>query len=586
MVVTVLFYAARQTLPCDLAKNYEVIKYCAQCENTFNNGVYDFDCVPKPGEEYFITVLMSFKDEIIQSGKTAEEFAAPKFSDFKDKSIAFNEEPGKIGKEKNSKSKQLELHYLLKNTKYEMIPFLKAAMTSNIDDLKSMYEQNNTIIDVFDDFGENALHKAAKFGTNSTVEYLLGIGMNINSTVKSYPYNNLFFSALGNKQNLLLINSINPDLKLSINNREETAVIHAVSNYDVSTVQFLVEEMNLTVNGIDYWDRNAFLVAAGKGKNSILDFLDFKNPALKYERGRKHTALTMAAENSNLDTIKHLVKKYDFNINDTTIYGDNAFILAVEKGSIDILQYLVSVDPTIKHSISNYKYTVPNNWNDGKYGDSLSIAICNREEKTTVEYLVEELKLNHTQIDENGRNLFMLAATYNRLSTMRYFNSKNPDLKHVRDHNNQSVLFLAIDFNSYSNSEKAAATLKFLIEEMKFDANITDIISEENIYMKSAKVGSVYMLRYLDSNFPHLKYAQDKNQYSAISYAIIGYSWRVLETIEYLVEEAGLLNQLDTDTDAQWEKSENNMEVKIFLISRKSVFSPFRTKMSNFFLLL
>ena len=37
-VVTVIYFAARQKLPCDLHENYEVVRYCGECHNIFQNG--------------------------------------------------------------------------------------------------------------------------------------------------------------------------------------------------------------------------------------------------------------------------------------------------------------------------------------------------------------------------------------------------------------------------------------------------------------------------------------------------------------------------------------------------------------------
>ena len=79
-VALVIYFAARQKLSCDLSKNFEVTQYCGECFNVFDNGIHDFECFPKNGEEFFMTVLMDTKDLIIESGLTVLEFASPKKS--------------------------------------------------------------------------------------------------------------------------------------------------------------------------------------------------------------------------------------------------------------------------------------------------------------------------------------------------------------------------------------------------------------------------------------------------------------------------------------------------------------------------
>ena len=428
-VVAVVLLAARQRLPCDLSENYEITKYCGKCSNVFDDGVFDFDCTAKDGEDIFMAVLMESKDLIIESRMTVEDFAWPK----------------------NGGNGHPLLLKLLWDRGYQIHPFLKAAMFNNLSEINDIYFKNSSVIKEVDSLGANALIIASQFGNTSTIKYLLNIGMNINSTDPQMK-NCFIAAAYGRKpKNLKFFNENYPYLKNHRDENNETA-LHLASGFgDFETVKFLVDEIGININEIGIFGRNCFLNAVYGSKIKTMRFLNSKNPQLKNARDDyQENALTLACGFADLKTVKFLVEEMHFGLNVIGAYGRNCFQSAMFNTNfnrkIEIMRYLDSKDPDLK------------NVRDEQHDTALNMA-CGFSDLETVKFLIEEIQIDICQTGYNGRNCFLNAASVGKIKTMRYIDSKNSDLKYGRDNDGNSVLTLA------KNNE----TQRFLINEMKME---------------------------------------------------------------------------------------------------------------------
>jgi ankyrin repeat protein len=295
-----------------------------------------------------------------------------------------------------------------------------------------------------------------------------------------------------------------------------TALTFASVFANKETVQILVEEMGLNVSDVDFLGRNSFLSAVEGSKIETLRYLNSKDPTLKNARDNVgDTALRLASWSANKETVQFLVEEMGLNISDVGFLGRNSFLAAVVGSKIETLRYLNSKDPTLKNARSYY-------------GDTALTLASKYANKETVQVLVEEMGLTISAVGFNGRNSFLRAASRGKIETLRYLNSKDPNLKHARDDNRDTALTLASQF---ANTE----TVQVLVEDMGL--NISDVnFHGRNSFLVAVAGRKIETLLYLNSKDPNLKNAYDKYGNSASDLAS---QYANNETVQLL---ASLLN--------------------------------------------
>ena len=137
-------------------------------------------------------------------------------------------------------------------------------------------------------------------------------------------------------------------------------------------------------------------------------------PELKNERDEnKDTALTLAAQHSDKDTVQFLIEEIRMNPTETGFQGRNCFLEAAYGGKIETLKYL------------NLKYPELKNERDDLGRTALTLA-AKFADKDTVQYLIQEVRMSTTETGYKGRNCFLRAAEGGKIETLKYLNSKNP----------------------------------------------------------------------------------------------------------------------------------------------------------------
>ncbi|QLG39834.1 ankyrin repeat domain-containing protein [Paenibacillus sp. E222] len=163
-----------------------------------------------------------------------------------------------------------------------------------------------------------AILKAVRYGGEELIRYLHQKGAKLNSLskVKSNAYDEAYY---GNKKNIAVLK----DLGLDIQKYGGKTLRRAVSDHDLQTIQYLLDE------GVD---------------------INYNEPDMVYPY--KATPLTVAARNNNMKMVQFLVERgADVTIQEKD--GERAYTIAVSQKNAEMAEYLKSHEPQDFHSLSN-----------------------------------------------------------------------------------------------------------------------------------------------------------------------------------------------------------------------------------------
>ncbi len=197
-------------------------------------------------------------------------------------------------------------------------------------------------------------------------------------------------------------------------------VFNAISNGDLDTTQYLIEEDNVDINSAD-------------------------------ENGT--TLLMKACCNTNLDLVKYLVEnKADLTKIDKKNY--NALMYAVERSHLDIVRYLFEESDTI-----NIEQLAKDQMG------LLSLAIKNSDFRI-LRYLIESQNFDITLTNEKGQTLALLAAGYGKLDSVKYLIDKNANIS-AKDNNGNNILM-------YAAASGNLALVRYIVNAALVDINETN----------------------------------------------------------------------------------------------------------------
>merc|ERR1712110_133225 len=194
-----------------------------------------------------------------------------------------------------------------------------------------------------------------------------------------------------------------------------------------------IPKINPDINFKDSLGRNRFLIAAFNNEIEVLRYLDSLESNLKHGRDdERNTALTLASRYASKETVQFLINDFGIDPSALGFVGRNSFLSAAVGSKIETLRYL------------NDKYPSLKNARDDESDTALTLAseIAN---KATVQFLIEEVGLDPSELGMDGRNSFLCAAKGGKLETLRYLNGIDPSLKNERDGWEDSALSLASD---------------------------------------------------------------------------------------------------------------------------------------------
>ena len=311
--------------------------------------------------------------------------------------------------------------------------------------------------------------------------------------------------------------------KISPNVDEYSALLTAASYSSENLFTYLNKKLGFNIRDLSLGGRNCFLVAAAHGRINVMRYLNTEYSKLKNSKDNDNdTALTLAVQFAELETVQFLVEKIELDINEIDLRGRNCFLIAAERGKIKIMRYL------------NFRNSELKNSKDNDYETALTLAVRFADFET-VKFLIEEIEIDINQTGRNGRNCFLEAAYEKKNDIMRYLNSRNSGLKNAKDDYNNTALTLAVH-------SADTATVQFLIEEIQVEINET-AFKGRNCFLLAAEEGNIEMMSYLNSKNSELKNGKDNNNDTALHLAVI---YADLEIVQFLIEEIKVkINETD-----------------------------------------
>ena len=291
---------------------------------------------------------------------------------------------------------------------------LQASSDGNLPLLKSLKDDREDI-NIKDEDGNNALLKAC-YGTGNTdtVRWLLCQGLSPEYKNKE-GYNAFLLAAeFGHLSVLKFLKEKNVNIKVTGPAGQNALHVACIGKGEVNTIKWLVDQgfspEHKTNDGY-----NAFILAAEKGHLSVLKFFKEINVDIKVTGPVRYNALHAACfSTGGIETIKWLVDQ-GFSPEHKLDDGNNAFLLAAQKGHLPVLKFFKDINVDIK-------VTGPAGQN------ALHVACIGTGEINTIKWLVDQgFSPEHKTND--GYNAFILAAQKGHLSVLKFFKELNVDIK-------------------------------------------------------------------------------------------------------------------------------------------------------------
>jgi ankyrin repeat protein len=317
-----------------------------------------------------------------------------------------------------------------------------------------------------------SLYEAAENHNLACVQYHVKRGANVN--VLDYKYKETALHVACRKGHLDVVKYLVKVGHANVNAiapRGRTPLHEACHSGSLAMFKCLIEVGHANVNAIDGFGHTPLHVACSSGRlSSIAQYLIESahadvNACHGYYR---HTALLIATEQGQVDTVRCLLKTGRVNVEATDRWGRTALHHASDSGHLVIVECLITmgranVNATNSHGLtplletrhlSVLRYLVqsggvcPNGNlslvhsadNDGR--TALHIA-SGRNDLTIVHYLVETKKVDVNVADNNGRTALHAASFSGRVDAVRYLVETGKANVNVVDNNGETALLFA-----------------------------------------------------------------------------------------------------------------------------------------------
>ena len=237
----------------------------------------------------------------------------------------------------------------------------------------------------------------------------------------------------GKHDTMRYLHSIDDSLCTLKDHAGRSALILASIYGNKETVELLINEFNAdiydTAEGI-----SCFVGAAMYNKHETLRYLYTIDEKLIEKNEFGISALTMTSIMGSPETAKLLINEFNANIHEIGHLGHNCFAAAAEGGNHDMMKYLYSVDDTLSKA-------------KNANGDTVLSLVCCYGPKETVQLLIDEYDADIHDLNNNGQNCFLKAATshLDRTEVFEYLFSVDDSLWKARDKDGKSVFSLAAE---------------------------------------------------------------------------------------------------------------------------------------------
>ena len=362
---------------------------------------------------------------------------------------------------------------------YNMNVFHYSTRSGNFSFIKFIinnYPQYTNLLHSTDDIDTLPIHYACQSGVIQLVTFLIDV-MKCDVTIKDKNY--------------------------------FTCVTWACSSGNLDLLKLLIKQYNLNPRVFSRTSSQEAAVVFGNvhmlewlGQEYHINVVSFKNGVLPF----------WAAQFNHFYCLKHLLKNYSFDINDTEPFNDTQPTLlhiACQKGHVAIVLYLTSLPQcdvsaktsngsTVLHlscksrSLPILKHLVEEHQLDLTIKDYNGMApvhvACEEGSLSIVKYIIDHSPLSLDMSDSFGRTPLLIAAFSQNLPIIRYLNSKNCNISILDDKG----------FNVIHISAKGGSLdiLRFFVDGRYCNPDITDASGRTPLYL-SAQEGHLEIVEYL-----------------------------------------------------------------------------------------
>ncbi|MHA7840678.1 MAG: ankyrin repeat domain-containing protein [Gammaproteobacteria bacterium] len=392
--------------------------------------------------------------------------------------------------------------------------FLCAAQKGQLEALRLLKEKNADV-HVVDYNDNNALHYAALYSKDlAALEWLLEL-KDLGIESRGYGGKTAFLCAAkhGQLEVLRLLKEKNADVHVVDNNGNNALHYAALYSKDVSTVKWLLQLDELSIESCGYGGKTAFLCAAKHGHLEILKVLKDAGANIhvvdQYGNHALHLAL---AYSENVSTIEWLFGLNVFGIEGEGQYKRTPFLIAAQKGHLEILKVLKDAGSNI-HAVDEY----------GNH--ALHLALLYSESVSTIEWL---FGLNVFGIESEGqhkRTPFLMAAQTGQLEILQELKRRGANIN-AKDSQGNKVLQVASLFSNH------VPTVTWLLDVQKCDIESKGK-HDRSPFLLAAEQGQLEVLKLLKLRGANI-HAVDKNNDNALHLAAM-YSKNV-SAVEWLLD--------------------------------------------------
>ncbi|XP_021716239.1 ankyrin repeat-containing protein At5g02620-like [Chenopodium quinoa] len=210
------------------------------------------------------------------------------------------------------------------------------------DELKELLIKQNQA-------GETALYSAAEYGQIEVIKELIKYYDPVAASIKAKNGYDAFHVAAkqGDLVTLKLLMETHPDLSMTYDTSNTTALQTAATQGHIEVVNFLLESGSGLATIARSNGKTALHAAARNGHVAVVKALLEKEPAITTRTDKKgQTALHMAVKGQNLEIVEELIKAGPALINMTDSKDNTALHIATRKGRCQIVTRLLAEDGT------------------------------------------------------------------------------------------------------------------------------------------------------------------------------------------------------------------------------------------------
>ncbi|MHA7841004.1 MAG: ankyrin repeat domain-containing protein, partial [Gammaproteobacteria bacterium] len=384
--------------------------------------------------------------------------------------------------------------------RYGRTAFLCAAHKGQLKVLKFLQGQG-AAIDAVDKNGDTALHLAsAVSGDVSTVSWLLGLDAYDIERCDQCGWTAFLCAAQEGQLEVLKFLQGQGAAIDAVDNNGDTA-LHLASLFsgDVLTVSWLLGLEGCDIESRGQYGRTAFLLAAAQeGQLEVLKFLQGQGAAIDAVDEDGDTALHFASWSGDVLTVLWLLGLKGCDIERCGQYGRTAFLLAAEKGQLEVLQLLQEKGADI-HAV------------DKEGNNALHLASLFSGDVSTVSWLLGLEGCDIESRGQYGRTAFLLAAAQEgQLEVLKFLQGQGAAIDAV-DNNGDTALHLA----SFLSGD--VSMVSWLIHHGKLNINSCNK-NQKTAFLLAAGQGHLEILKVLKDAGANIHAVDDKGN-NALYYA-------------------------------------------------------------------